>query len=119
MSRDYRLYLDDIVESAARVERYTQGLSLAEFQDSDMAHDAVLHNLLVIGEAVKNIPVEVRDRYPDVAWRAIAGLRDVIAHGYFGLIDETIWDIVQHEMPPLLKQMRAIIAAESTDSLNE
>ena len=115
MSRDYRLYLDDIWQSANKVMRYTEGLDFDEFVSREMVLDAVLRNLEIIGEAAKNVPQDVRDRYPEVEWRQIAGLRDVLAHAYFGLEDETLWDIVQNEVAPLIEQVKGILDAESRD----
>lgn len=112
MSRDYRLYLDDIATSCAKILRYTAGLSFEAFLENELVYDAVLRNLEIIGEAAKNIPVEVRSRYPLTEWRKIAGLRDVLAHAYFGLEDVTLWDIVQNKVPPLLEQIQRISAVE-------
>ncbi len=117
MSRDYRLYLEDILQCATRITRYIEGLGFDEFISGDMVMDAVLRNLEIIGEAAKNVPAAVRDRYPEVEWRKIAGLRDVLAHAYFGLEDETLWDVVQNAIPPLIQQTRLILAAESKASL--
>ena len=72
--------------------------------------DAVVRNLEVLGEAAKHIPSDVRIRYPQVAWRRIAGLRDVIAHEYFGIDEDILWDIVRNRMPTLLKDVLHILA---------
>lgn len=69
-----------------------------------MVYDAVIRNLEVLGEAAENIPDEVRGQSPQVEWRKIAGLRDVLAHVYFGLEDETLWDIVRNKIPALTSQ---------------
>ncbi|TVR59327.1 MAG: DUF86 domain-containing protein [Candidatus Competibacteraceae bacterium] len=58
---------------------------------------------------VFNVPPEIKDRYPELEWRKIAGLRDILAHGYFGLMDETLWDIVTHKIPSLLSRLEAIL----------
>jgi len=108
MSRDWRLFLQDMIESADKVRRYVEGLSLESFQRNEMAYDAVLRNLEIIGEAAKSIPPEIRDRYPEVAWRGVAGLRDLLAHAYFGLDDNTLWDIIQTKLPDFLSQANRI-----------
>ena len=70
-------------------------------------------NLHIIGEAVKKLPGDLRERYPDVAWREIAGLRDVIAHAYFALDSDILWDAVERDVPSLLDAVRKIIRTES------
>ena len=112
MSRDYRLYLDDIQASTEKILQYTQGMDFDSFSNDAKTFDAVVLNLQIIGEAAKNIPDSVRIKYPQVDWRRISGLRDVIAHGYFGLNEDLLWDIVQHRVPQLAEQIREILARE-------
>src|SRR3990172_5533262 len=102
MSRDESLYLADIQESCEKVLRFTEGLTYKDFIPDDLHLDAVLRNLEVIGEAVKNVSDETRQKYPNVKWRKIAGFRDIVAHEYFGVNDETVWDIVKNDIPALL-----------------
>ena len=87
-------------------------MSLEDFVADERTYDAVVRNLQIIGEAVKQIPPEVRDRYPAVEWRKIAGLRDILAHAYFSLENETLWDIVQNKVSELLEQMQHILQQE-------
>ena len=85
MSRDYRLFLDDIQDSCAKILRYTRGLTFEQFVSDDKTFDAVVRNLAIVGEAVKQIPEPVRIRYPEVDWRKIGGLRDILVHEYLEL----------------------------------
>jgi len=93
MSRDYRLYLDDVREACEKVIRYIQGLTFEQFVEDERTFDAVVRNLEIAGEAVKHIPQQERDRYSRVEWRKIAGLRDVVAHEYFGIDEDVLWDV--------------------------
>jgi uncharacterized protein with HEPN domain len=79
---------------------------------NELVYDAVLRNLEVLGEAAKKVPEDVRNRYPWVEWRAIAGLRDVLAHAYFALDDATLWDIVARKVPALAEALRQILEEE-------
>lgn len=109
MSRSLRLYLEDILISGAKILRYTRGITLAEFVNDEKTYDAVIRNLQIIGEAVKNIPAGVRDRYPDIEWRKIAGLRDILAHAYFSLENEIIWDIIENKIPSLIERVERVL----------
>jgi uncharacterized protein with HEPN domain len=109
VSRDVRLYLEDIVSCCDKIGRYTIGLTLERFRTNEMLVDAVVRNLEVIGEAAKWVPEQVRSSYPDVHWRRMAGLRDVISHGYFGLDLRLIWDIVQRDVPTARVKVAAIL----------
>ena len=109
MSRDVGQYLADIELACKKVLRYTSGFTFKEFSHHDQKYDAVLRNLELIGEAVKHVPDDVREKDPQIKWRKIAGFRDIVAHEYFGISDELIWDIVQNEIPALLKSVKALL----------
>lgn len=83
-------------------------MPFADFVTDDKTYDAVLRNLEVIGEAVKNLTDDFRDHHPQIEWRKIAGLRDIVAHVYFGVNDEIVWDVVQNKIPVLHKQIASI-----------
>lgn len=108
MSRNLVLYLDDILTSINKIERYTANLTRESFAADERTFDAVAYNLQMIGEAVKNIPDNLRDRYPQIEWRKVAGLRDILAHAYFSIDDEIIWDIVQTKLAGLRECITAI-----------
>jgi uncharacterized protein with HEPN domain len=109
MSRDPRLYLQGIKDCATKILQYSQGLDRESFENHGMAYDAVLRNLEIIGEAAKKIPREIRDLAPDVPWRMICGFRDHLAHAYFGLDGDTVWEVVSEEVPALLIQAERIL----------
>jgi len=109
MSRDESLYLADIQESCEKVMRFTKGMTYKDFVHNELHFDAVLRNLEIIGEAVKNVSEETRGKYPLIKWRKIAGFRDIVAHGYFGVNDETVWDIVENEIPTLLATIKLML----------
>lgn len=108
MSRSWELSLRDMLEAARKVIRFTADLQLESFVADEMAYDATLRNLEVLGEAAKSIPEEIRQRYPDVDWRGLAGLRDVLTHAYFALDDPTLWKIVQIDVPRVIELLGPI-----------
>jgi len=109
MSRDTGLYLADIENACKKVLRFTTGFTFKQFTHDDEKYDAVLRNLEIIGEAVKHVPDNLREQYPKVKWRKIAGFRDIVAHNYFGVSDEIVWDVIENEIPALLKQVKEIL----------
>ncbi|HMB55108.1 MAG TPA: DUF86 domain-containing protein [Thermoanaerobaculia bacterium] len=112
MSRDHLLFLQDIEQAGQRIIRYTEGRERDEVYADEMRFDAVLHNLHVIGEAVKRLPETFRQRYSDVPWREIAGMRDFVAHAYFALDLEILWDAIQNDVPALARQVADIARIE-------
>jgi uncharacterized protein with HEPN domain len=99
----------------AKVMRYSAGLNQQQFLADELTFDAVLRNLELLGEAAKEIPDDVRLRHPTVPWRRIAGLRDVLAHAYFGLEEDTIWPIITGSIPALAEQLSAVALIELPD----
>ena len=112
VSRDALLFLEDIEAACRKILGYTVGRSRDEVFRDAMCFDAILFNLHVIGEAVKKLPPELRDRHSSIAWREIAGLRDVVAHTYFALDLDIVWNVVTVEVPELLDRLHGVIAAE-------
>jgi uncharacterized protein with HEPN domain len=95
MSRDYKIYLRDILKAINKIEGYVYKISFHEFKEDDMRMDAVIRNLEIIGEAIKKIPQSIRKRHSDIEWKKIAGLRDIPIHEYFGTDLAIVWNIVQ------------------------
>ena len=114
--RNDRLYLKDILSAVKRIEKYTKHLSFRSFKKSDLVIDGVIRNLEIIGEAAKKLPPGIKEKYREVEWRKIAGLRDILAHEYFGVDLEVIWGIVKSKLPELKKAIGAV-SKEIWDSL--
>lgn len=109
MPRDSRVYLEDILNAAASVRSYVEGLSREEFLRDPKTVDAVIRNLEIIGEAVKQLPPEVRHKAPDVEWQKIAGLRDVLIHAYSAVDREIVWDVVANKLPAFVPRVRELL----------
>ncbi|MFQ6034867.1 MAG: DUF86 domain-containing protein [Sedimentisphaerales bacterium] len=101
MSRNEVMYLQDIADSCDKVLRFTKGLSLPDLLQDEKTYDAVVRNLEIIGEAAKHISQNLRNQMPDIEWRKIAGMRDLLAHVYFGIDNDILWDVVQNKIPQL------------------
>ncbi len=110
--RDVRLYLADIDESIAAIEEFTAGLDYETFAGDRKTYSATLREFIVIGEAIANIPDEVKSRAPSIEWRLIKDFRNFIVHEYFGVDSRIVWDAVQKELPFLkaeLGRLRQVI----------
>jgi uncharacterized protein with HEPN domain len=109
MKRDYRLYLDDILEAIGKIEKYTEGLSFEEFRQDGKTVDAVIMNFTVIGEAAKQIPEKIRKHYPDIPWKEMAGMRDKLVHGYFGIRYDVVWETIDVRLPQLKSLIKELL----------
>ena len=113
--RDLRLYLQDILDSITKIEEYTNGASEDSFLQNTQIQDAVIRRLAIMGEAVKHIPKRLRDQYPEVPWRQIAGARDVLVHDYAGVTMGDIWKIIREDLPTLRSDVRRILDESAGD----
>jgi uncharacterized protein with HEPN domain len=116
LSREDRLLLLDIEESIGRIVTWTAGKALHDFEEADMLRSAVLRELTVIGEAVKQLSEEARDERPEIPWRQIAGLRDVVVHSYFAIDPATIWDIAVTRLGELREAVAALLTYFAEDA---
>ena len=107
--REWKLFIEDILESIGLVEEYVANMNFEDFKNDRKTIDAVVRNFEIIGEASNNIPDKVKNQYQDVDWRGMVGLRNRIAHVYFGISLEIVWRIIEQELPELKKQMKEIL----------
>jgi uncharacterized protein with HEPN domain len=103
----------DILESIELIEGYVVNMDLEDFKKDRKTIDAVVRNFEIIGEGARNIPDEIRNGYQDIDWKGMIGLRNRIAHGYFGISLTIIWEILKQELPPLKEKMKQILKKES------
>jgi uncharacterized protein with HEPN domain len=106
--REPRLLLDDVRVACGKIGRYLAGLDQAAFLADEKTVDAVVRNVEIVGEAVKQLPAEFKERHPDIPWRQIAGLRNRIVHDYAGVDLEIVWHISQKALPDFLMQIREL-----------
>ena len=110
MSKDALVYVYHMLEAINNIESFMVGLSEQNFYKNKMAQDAVIRNLEIIGEAAKHISKTVRNKYPEIEWKRIAGLRDILIHEYFGVDLEKVWNVSKGRLPELKRKMSKIIA---------
>lgn len=106
--REWRFYIDDMIDFAQNAQTYTNGMSQAEFIADQRTFDATLRNLELIGEAAGNIPEPIRKQHPAVPWRMVIATRNRLIHAYLGIDNDTIWSIVQDDLPDLLRALESI-----------
>lgn len=106
------LYVADLVENARAVQKYLGGVSRERWDADQMLRDAVLYRMLLLGEISSSLPDELRDRYPDVAWRQIRAFRNLAVHRYFGVDWAVVWKIAREEPAVREKQALGILRAE-------
>jgi uncharacterized protein with HEPN domain len=108
LQREWRFYIEDMIGFADKVLAYTAGLNQDDFVSNDLTYDATLRNLELIGEAATRIPDEVRAMHPEIPWRLIIATRNRLVHAYLGIDNDTVWSIIQDDIPDLLVRLQAL-----------
>lgn len=109
-SREWRFYLDDMLNFCGKVIAYTEGLDQEGFVTSGLNYDATLRNLELIGEAATHVPDAIRAANPNIPWRLVIATRNRLIHGYLGIDNDTLWSIIRGDIPELLRDLRAMKA---------
>lgn len=113
MPRDHRLYLDDILEAIGSIRDYTAGMNYAAFSGDKKTQDAVARNLEIIGEAVGKLPSSLLASVEGIEWRKVTGLRNILAHEYFGISLPIIWDVIENKLDDLEEASRDLLDQET------
>jgi len=116
--REFILYLEDMLQSMERIEEYLGDLDFRKFKMNYLVVDAIIRNFEIIGEASKNIPSDIHEKYPEIPWRKMYGLRNLIDHEYFGIDYEMIWEIAKNNLPKNRDDLAIIIEKEKAQGGN-
>lgn len=109
MKRDYRLFLRDIVLAMEAIEKFVEGMSLNDLEEDDKTSSAVIRKFEIIGEATKHIPDWVRERFTEIPWKRMTGMRDRLIHAYFGIDFKLVWNAIGVEIPKLKPELHEIL----------
>jgi uncharacterized protein with HEPN domain len=109
--RDWRLYVDDMIDFSEKVLAYTEGFDQLRFEQSGLNYDATVRNLELVGEAATHIPRPTREFAPRIPWRKIIAMRNRLIHGYLGIDNDTLWSVIQEDIPFLLENLKTLLKA--------
>ena len=107
--RNWKLRIEDILESIEKTRSYSAGLDYQKFCDSTLVTDAVIRNFEIMGEAARHVPDDIALRAPKIPWRQLRDMRNVVIHEYFGISLRIIWDTIQNDLEPLIEPLTALL----------
>ena len=108
-SKEWVFRVQDILQAIVKIERYVDDMTLAKFKQNQLVIDAVVRNFEIIGEASKSVPVSVQRSQPDILWKEMMGMRDVLIHKYANVDVKILWHTMKNDLPTLKKQLKALL----------
>lgn len=114
-SRDWRLRIQDILSAVAGIQRRTAGMTFEELQANETVAKAVFYDFGIIGEAASHIPPEIQSRYPQIPWRLMTDMRNVMIHEYFQVNLTIVWNAIHNNLTSLVPQLRDLLERESAE----
>ncbi|MGD8891383.1 MAG: DUF86 domain-containing protein, partial [Desulfobacterales bacterium] len=108
-----------ILDSIRKIQKYVEKMGFEEFENDEKTIDAVIRNLIVIGEAARHVPDDISAKYPDLPWRLMGDMRNFAVHEYWGVEMRTIWKTIQEDLPPLVPSLKRLIDSEKDETESE
>lgn len=109
MKRDHKLFIKDIISAMKSIEEFVKGLSLDEVREDDKTSSAVIRKFEIIGEATRHVPDNLKERYPNIPWKRMAGMRDRLIHAYFGVDYRLVWEAIKIDIPEIKPRLQEIL----------
>ena len=111
--------ITDILESVKKIQKYVEEMEFDDFQKDEKTIDAVIRNFIVIGEAARNVPDDISEKYPNIPWRIMGDMRNFAVHEYWGVEMRTIWKTIRDDLPPLVPNLNQVIDSEKDQAESE
>ncbi len=109
MKRDHKLFIKDIISAMTSIEEFVEGLSLDKVREDDKTSSAVIRKFEIIGEATRHVPDNLKEKYPDIPWKRMAGMRDRLIHAYFGVDYRLVWEAIKIDIPELRPRLQEVL----------
>jgi uncharacterized protein with HEPN domain len=109
MKRNYKLFLQDIIDAMESIQEFLGDMNLNELINDDKTSSAIIMKFGIIGEATKHLPDELKEKHPEIPWKNMSGMRDRLIHAYFGIDHDLVWKAIETEIPKLKPQLKKIL----------
>jgi len=116
MKKGDSVYLRHILDAISRIEEYTQGVTYEQFMENHLIQDGVIRQIEIIGESTKRLSGGIREKYTEIPWKDIAGMRNKLIHDYFGVDLDAVWDTVERDIPFLRRKVKEILEREGRET---